>query len=88
MLCTGNSCRSQNVEVVVNAQVGDEWEASSAGTKPAGYVHLKALAVPSKNGIHRTGRSELVDEFRGVDIDPVMTLCYSAMECNGQTVSL
>ncbi len=40
-LCTGNSCRSQMAEAIVNARLGDEWEAVSAGTKPAGYVHPK-----------------------------------------------
>ena len=44
-LCTGNSCRSQMAEAIVNARMGDSWEAYSAGTKPAGYVHPLALAV-------------------------------------------
>lgn len=38
-LCTGNSCRSQMAEAIVNARMGDSWHAVSAGTKPAGYVH-------------------------------------------------
>ena len=44
-LCTGNSCRSQMAEAIVNARLGNEWQAFSAGTKPAGYVHPKALAA-------------------------------------------
>ncbi len=42
-LCTGNSCRSQMAEAIVNAQLGDRWEAFSAGSHPAGYVHQLAI---------------------------------------------
>ncbi|HQV64367.1 MAG TPA: arsenate reductase ArsC, partial [Anaerolineales bacterium] len=47
-LCTGNSCRSQMAEAIVNARMGGEWQAVSAGTKPAGYIHPKALEVLSE----------------------------------------
>jgi arsenate reductase len=79
-LCTGNSCRSQIAEAIVNARMGDEWEAVSAGTKPTGYVHPKALAALAEIGIQHTGRSKLADEFRGVDFDLVVTVCDSAAE--------
>jgi arsenate reductase (thioredoxin) len=79
-LCTGNSCRSQVAEAIVNARMADEWEAVSAGTKPAGYVHPKALAALAEIGIQHTGRSKLADEFRGVDFDLVVTVCDSAAE--------
>jgi arsenate reductase len=79
-LCTGNSVRSQMAEAIVNARLGDRWEAVSAGTKPVGYVHPKALAALAEIGIQHTGRSNLVDEFRGVDFDLVVTLCDSAAE--------
>jgi arsenate reductase (thioredoxin) len=79
-LCTGNSCRSQMAEAIVNARMGGEWEAVSAGTKPAGYVHPKAVAALSEIGIQHTGRSKLADEFRGVDFDLVVTVCDSAAE--------
>lgn len=79
-LCTGNSCRSQMAEAIVNARFGDAWQAVSAGTKPAGYIHPKALAALSEIGIRHEGRSKLADEFRGVDFDLVVTVCDSAAE--------
>jgi arsenate reductase len=79
-LCTGNSCRSQMAEAIVNAQLGDRWEAFSAGTQPAGYVHPLALAALAEIGIEHAGRSKLADEFRGVDLDLVVTVCDSAAE--------
>lgn len=79
-LCTGNSCRSQIAEAIINARLGKEWEAVSAGTKPAGYVHPLALAVLAEIGIQHTGRSKLADEFRGVDFERVITVCDSAAE--------
>ena len=77
-LCTGNSCRSQMAEAIVNARLGDRWVAVSAGTQPAGYVHPKALAVLAEIGIVHQGRSKLADEFRGEDFDLVVTVCASA----------
>ena len=79
-LCTGNSCRSQMAEAIVNARLGETWEAVSAGTKPAGYVHPKALEALSEIGIQHDGRSKLADEFKGVDFDLVVTVCDSAAE--------
>ena len=79
-LCTGNSCRSQMAEAIVNARLGERWEAVSAGTKPAGYVHPKALAALAEIGIQHEGRSKMADEFRDVNFDLVVTVCDSAAE--------
>lgn len=79
-LCTGNSCRSQMAEAIVNYRLGKQWEAVSAGTKPTGTVHPKALAVLAEIGIQHQGRSKSIDEFRGVDFDLVVTVCDSAAE--------
>ena len=79
-LCTGNSCRSQIAEAIVNARFGDTWQAVSAGTKPAGYIHPKALEALSEIGIQHEGRSKRADEFKGVDFDLVVTVCDSAAE--------
>ena len=54
-LCTGNSCRSQMAEAIVNSRLGDQWQAFSAGTNPAGYVHPMAKLVLSEIGIEHEG---------------------------------
>jgi arsenate reductase len=80
-LCTGNSCRSQMAEAIVNTRLGDEWEAFSAGTQPAGYVHPKTIAVLAEIGIDWRGHSSKpADEFRGVPFDLVVTVCDDAAE--------
>ncbi len=79
-LCTGNSCRSQMAEAIVNARLGDEWQAFSAGTKPAGYVHPKAVEALAEIGIQHAGRSKRTDEFLGEAFDLVVTVCDSAAE--------
>jgi len=67
-------------EAIVNARLGGERQAVSAGTKPAGYVHPKVLAVLSEIGIQHAGRSKFAYEFRGEDLDLVVTVCDSAAE--------
>lgn len=79
-LCTGNSCRSQMAEAIVKARLGQQWEAFSAGTRPAGFVHPQALAVLEEMGIHHSGRSKQADEFRGKSFDLVVTVCDAASE--------
>jgi arsenate reductase len=79
-LCTGNSCRSQMAEAIVNHHLGDSWQAVSAGTKPAGYVHPKAIAVLKEIGIEHQGESKLADAFRAWEFDLVVTVCDSAAE--------
>jgi arsenate reductase len=75
-LCTGNSCR----EAIVNARYGKEWKAYSAGTKPAGYIHLKAIRALNEIGIAHVGRSKHIDELHTKDFDLVVTGCDSAAE--------
>ena len=79
-LCTGNSCRSQMAEAIVNASLGDQWEAFSAGSRPAGFVHPLALKALSEVGIDHHGRSKSIDEYRGQSFDVVVTLCDQADE--------
>ncbi len=79
-LCTGNSSRSQIAEAIVNARLGDKWTAFSAGTLPTGTVHPKTIQVLEEIGIHHTGRSKPVEEFRHRKVDLVVTVCNSAAE--------
>jgi arsenate reductase len=79
-LCTGNSCRSQMAEAIVNARMGDKWNAVSAGTKPAGFVHPMALEVLREIGINHSGESKSVDNFYKTDFDLIVTVCDSASE--------
>jgi arsenate reductase len=67
-------------EAIVNARLSETWEAVSAGTRPAGYVHPKALTALAEIGIQHTGRSKPADEFWGVDFDLVVTVCDAAAE--------
>jgi arsenate reductase len=67
-------------EAIVNYRLGERWEAVSAGTKPAGYVHPMAIRVLSEIGIWHEGRSKLADEFRDVVFDLVVTVCDDAAE--------
>ncbi|GAP08058.1 MAG TPA: arsenate reductase ArsC [Anaerolinea thermolimosa] len=77
-LCTGNSCRSQMAEALVNHFLKGRWVAFSAGTEPAGYVHPMALQVLAELGIQHAGESKSVDVFRQTDFDVVITVCGDA----------
>ncbi len=79
-LCTGNSARSQIAEALANARFGGEWQAVSAGTAPAGYVHRMALRALAEAGIEHQGRSKSTEEFRGEPFDLVITVCDDAAE--------
>jgi arsenate reductase len=79
-LCTGNSCRSQIAEAIVNARLSTDWRAFSAGTVPSGYVHPKAIQVLGEIGITHEGESKSIDQFRDMDFDLVVTVCDDAAE--------
>jgi arsenate reductase len=65
-------------EAIVNANLGDRWQAYSAGSKPAGYVHPLAIKALSEIGIDHQGRTKSVEEFRNQPFDVVITLCDQA----------
>jgi arsenate reductase len=79
-LCSGNSCRSQIAEAIVNTRLADRWEALSAGTDPVGYVHPLAIQVLSEIDIHHEGASKPVDHFKNMAFDLVITVCDDAAE--------
>jgi arsenate reductase len=81
ILCTGNSCRSQMAEGLINARLGDDFEAASAGTRPSGYVHPQAIAAMAELGIDLSGNeSKSTDLFQGTYFDYVITVCDAANE--------
>jgi arsenate reductase (thioredoxin) len=76
ILCTGNSCRSHLAEGILRHVVGDLFDIHSAGSKPAGYVHPKAIAVMKEIGIDISGHtSKHMNEFLNRNIDTVITVC-------------
>jgi arsenate reductase (thioredoxin) len=79
-LCSGNSARSQMAEAIVNARLGDKWEASSAGTWPTGSVNPMAVRVLMEIGIEHGGWPKGVDEMRDAAFDLVVTVCDLAVE--------
>jgi len=80
-LCTGNSCRSHMAEGLTNYYLGDTWEAVSAGTEPAGYVHPLAITVLAELGIDISEHiSKTADDFRDTSLDLVVTVCDDAAE--------
>jgi arsenate reductase len=79
-ICTGNSCRSQMAEAIVNAQFSQKWQAFSAGTRPAGFVHPFALQVLAEIGIDHKGRSKSVEELQNQNFDIIVTVCDNAAE--------
>jgi arsenate reductase len=80
-LCTGNSCRSQMAEAIVNAQAGERWQAFSAGSRPAGFVHPATVRVLAEIGIDAShAHSKPVTDFKNEPFDLVVTVCDQAAE--------
>jgi len=81
VLCTGNSCRSQMAEVLVNHHFGGQVRCLSAGTRPQTKVAdgaieaLKLAGLPTSNLIPKD-----VDAVMHEDIDLVVTVCDNAKE--------
>ena len=67
-------------EAIVNAHYNKTWQAFSAGTKPAGYVHPLAIKALDEIGIQHDGQSKHADAFKGEHFDLVITVCDSAAE--------
>lgn len=79
VLCTGNSCRSVMAEALINQLKKGEYEAVSAGSFPAGYVHPKSIETLKRHGIDPgKPRSQSWDDFAGEHFDYVITVCDAA----------
>ncbi len=77
-LCTGNSCRSILGEGTFNHLAPAGWSAKSAGSKPAGYVHPRSLALLAREGISTEGYYSKSWDALPATPDIVITVCGSA----------
>ena len=77
-LCTGNSCRSILAEATFNHLAPVGWHAVSAGSKPAGYVHPRSLALLAREGIATEGYHSKSWDDLPLTPDVVVTVCASA----------
>ena len=66
-------------EGILRAAASDLIEVHSAGSKPAGYVHPKAIQVLKEIGIDISGHtSKHMNEFLSRQITTVITVCGNA----------
>lgn len=81
ILCTGNSCRSQMAQALVNHDLGPHIRAISAGTRPQAWVAEGAIAALQAQGIPTSGLyPKDVEAVMQEDIDLVVTVCDNARE--------
>lgn len=79
VLCTGNSCRSQMAEAILQKAAADLLEVHSAGSNPAGYVHPLAVKAMAEIGFDISShRSKHLKEFLGRPVETVITVCAGA----------
>jgi arsenate reductase len=81
ILCTGNSCRSQMAEALLNHDLAGRVRAVSAGTRPQPKVADGAIAALKQRGLATESLyPKDVDVFLDQDIDLVVTVCDNAKE--------
>ncbi len=81
VLCTGNSCRSQMAEVLLNHDLAGQVRALSAGTRPQANVADGAIAALKQAGLPTDGLyPKDIDAVMNEAIDLVVTVCDNARE--------
>ncbi len=81
VLCTGNSCRSQMAEAILNHDLAGKIRALSAGTRPQPKVADGAIEALRLAGLPTEGlRPKDVDAVIDEAIDLVVTVCDNAKE--------
>ncbi len=81
ILCTGNSCRSQMAEVILNHDLQGRVRVLSAGTRPQTRVAEGALQALILAGLTVDGLyPKDVEAVMHEDIDLVVTVCDNAKE--------
>ena len=75
VLCTGNRCRSQMAQGILQS-LDPHLDVHSAGTKPASEVHPLGIKVMSEIGIDiSTHYPKHIDRFIDQEWDLVITVC-------------
>jgi len=81
VLCTGNACRSQMAEVILNHDLVGQVRALSAGTRPQPKVADGAIAALADAGLPTEGlHPKDIDAVLDAPIDLVVTVCDKANE--------
>ena len=81
ILCTGNSCRSQMAEALINHDLGPHVRAASAGTRPQPKVADGAIEALRLGGLPTDGLfPKDVDSLIDRHFDLVVTVCDNARE--------
>lgn len=79
-LCTGNACRSQIAEGLVNHDLAGKAKAFSAGVRPS-QVNPRAIQVMAELGIDISHhRSKSVNDLAEEQFDLVITVCDQAQQ--------
>lgn len=80
-LCTGNSCRSQMAEAILNQELAGQVRALSAGTRPQANVAERALEALTLAGVPTAGLyAKDIEAVINEPIDVVVTVCDNAKE--------
>ncbi len=78
-ICTGNACRSQMAEALLRHMGGDRFNAHSAGTEPAGFIHPLVIETMERMNVPIEGQySKGWNEFAREPHDIIITLCDNA----------
>ncbi len=81
VLCTGNSCRSQMAEAILNHDLTSQVRGLSAGTQPQPKVAADAIEALRLAGLPTDGLyPKDVNSLRHESIDLVVTVCNNAEE--------
>ncbi len=81
VLCTGNSCRSQMGEAIINHDLAGLVRGISAGTKPQPKVADGAIEALKLAGLPTEGLyAKDVEAVMGENIDLVVSVCDNAKE--------
>ena len=81
VLCTGNSCRSQMAEAILNHDLAGKVQTLSAGTRPQPKVSDGAIQALKLAGLPTDGLyPKDVDVLMNEPFDLVVTVCDNAKE--------